>query len=512
MNQIVEYIASVPNIENVVLVGGKECSRYIVSELSMETSVKNVAIFVSNTKAREDIEEIIENLAENTQDPLPKIVVNELEKVYDLPELGENTALMIDVVDDIKTIFRLEALKPKYLCGNVKFESITTFEIWEAFRSCAIEMNLLTFGEGRRTEVLNWKKNPNSDVELSVIFPMYNIAQYLPKCIETVTAWKANYIEFLFVDDGSPDNCAEIVEKAAQADSRIKLLRKPNGGCASARQYGLDLAKGRYIGFIDPDDYIDESMYRKLLRRAFMGNYEISYSGYRELYEATGETEDIEDVIGDPYAMGTTDRNMIFQLIAYRRIAIWRGIYRKDMIDRNHIHFYTDLRRFDDLPFKVETLAVAKSVVSVPEYLYYYRMERPGQDVAANDERLYVHFSIFEHLDEFVRRTGAKELVEALQIIKLQTHIYAIQKLVPEYMKEYVKKAKKDLLNNIGFCNSAAIFKSAVGKADKAYFYAIMSGSGMLVKQLRSRLNGKARKREKERMHQLECIEKLRNI
>ena len=71
-------------------------------------------------------------------------------------------------------------------------------------------------------------------------------------------------------------------------------MDKPNGGCASARQYGLDKARGKYIGFIDPDDYIDESMFRKLLRAAMMGSYDISYCGYNEYYENTKEIRKVE--------------------------------------------------------------------------------------------------------------------------------------------------------------------------------------------------------------------------
>ena len=91
------------------------------------------------------------------------------------------------------------------------------------------------------------------------------------QCIESVTAWKAPYVEFLFVNDGSPDNSREVVLKWAKEDPRIKLWINPMED-ASARQYGFDHAKGKYIGFIDPDDYIDESMYRKLCVQPVTGS------------------------------------------------------------------------------------------------------------------------------------------------------------------------------------------------------------------------------------------------
>ena len=109
------------------------------------------------------------------------------------------------------------------------------------------------------------------------------------------------------------------------------------------------------------------------------------------------------------------------------------------------IHFYTDLRRFDDLPFKIEVFAAAKSVIAIDEYLYYYRLSRPGQDVAADDERLYVHFDIFDHLDKSIVSQKNQILNDCLQVSKVQTHLYAMNKIKAEFVKTYKERAKKDL-------------------------------------------------------------------
>lgn len=311
------------------------------------------------------------------------------------------------------------------------------------------------------------------------------------------------------MDDGSPDNCADIVRQYAEKDPRIKLLQKENGGCASARQYGLERAKGRYIGFIDPDDFIDESMFRKLLSRAMVGSYEISYCGYKELYEETGKTRDIPDLLSSPYKDGTVDPNEIQPLMAFLRVAIWRGIYRSEMLRRNKIHFYTDLRRFDDLPFKFEVFASAKSVVCVPEHLYYYRMARPGQDVAANDERLYVHFSIFEYLDEFVAAHGTKEMYDYLQIVKLHTHIYALQKLLPQYVKEYAVCARQDILHNMNFTQANLVYRKTLSRRDKAFFLAIMSQSPAMIRMMKAKAQSRDEHRAKDAQEVVEALEKF---
>ena len=205
-----------------------------------------------------------------------------------------------------------------------------------------------------------------------------------------------------------------------------------------------------------------------------IGSYEISYCGYNELYETTGEIQPVvSDVLGKPFDEGTFQAAEINSLIAFRRIAIWRGIYLKEMLDRSGIRFHTDLRRFDDLPFKVETMASARSVVSIPEFLYFYRMARPGQDVSADDERLFVHFQIFKYLDEFIKKTSNREQLEYLQVVKIHTHKWALTKLKPEFIASYCEKAREDILNNMSLKESLFVALRFTSRYDQLFHLAI---------------------------------------
>lgn len=365
--------------------------------------------------------------------------------------------------------------KPEYLLLSIWKGNVTAFKLWEIYKSNSLYIQIKTLRWNKEPQVLVWEKRLENDIELSVIFPMYNVADYLDQCISSVIEWKAPYIEFLFVNDGSPDNSREIVLKWAEKDSRIKLLDKPNGGCASARQFGLDRARGKYIGFIDPDDFIDESMFRKLLRAAMSGSYEIGYCGYNEYYENTKGTRRVDDALGFPYCDGTTDERKIYELIMYCRVAIWRGIYKAEMLKKNGIHFYTDLRRFDDLPFKIETFAVAKSVIAIPEYLYYYRLARPGQDVSADDERLYVHFDIFRYLNSSICTKQNQRLTDYLQISKIQTHIYALEKIKAEFKEVYMKRAKEDLESTGNKERTYYLAKKHIGEKNAKCYEAIIN-------------------------------------
>ena len=100
---------------------------------------------------------------------------------------------------------------------------------------------------------------------ISVIVPVYNPGKYFNKCVESIAAQTYKRLEIILVDDGSTDGSAEMCDSLAENDSRIKVIHKENGGAASARNAGLDLAAGDFIAFVDADDYLDPDMYQIML-------------------------------------------------------------------------------------------------------------------------------------------------------------------------------------------------------------------------------------------------------
>lgn len=104
--------------------------------------------------------------------------------------------------------------------------------------------------------------------ELSIIVPVYNVEEYLFKCIDSILAQTFTDFELILIDDGSPDRCGEICDEYAAKDQRIIVIHQQNAGVSAARNAGLDIAQGAYIGFVDSDDVIDASMYQALITAA----------------------------------------------------------------------------------------------------------------------------------------------------------------------------------------------------------------------------------------------------
>lgn len=111
---------------------------------------------------------------------------------------------------------------------------------------------------------------------ISVIVPVYKVEPYLKRCVDSIRNQTYSNLEILLIDDGSPDRCGEMCDELAKEDKRIRVVHKKNGGLSSARNAGLDIASGAYIGFVDSDDWIDLNMYQFLYDRMIQQNAQIS--------------------------------------------------------------------------------------------------------------------------------------------------------------------------------------------------------------------------------------------
>ena len=372
-------------------------------------------------------------------------------------KLQNYDVLFFDKNAELDELIFLNQIKPKLLMGELELCNYDYYELWLSYRKISDWIYLSVWTKEGRNEIVDWKKE-EYEKELSIILPIYNVEQYLEKCIDNLTKWEADYIEIIAVNDGSSDNSLQILERLASNDNRIRIINKPNGGCASARKKGQEVAKGRFIGFVDPDDFTTPDMFYLLHKRALLGNYDVTYCGYNEYYETTKKHMPlISDGLYYPYNLGTRDPKEIRKLVINSRIAIWRGIYKADFLKRESITFNENFKRFDDLPFKFEIMAKAKSVVSIIDFMYYYRLQRPGQDVASDDDRLYIHFDIFKYLDELVDKINEDDVRDLLQIVKIDTHLWALSKIQKKYRREYKKRTKKDLRHNMSVFRTALV-------------------------------------------------------
>ena len=119
---------------------------------------------------------------------------------------------------------------------------------------------------------------------ISIIVPVYNVEQYLEKCVNSIINQTYKNLEIILVDDGATDTSGKMCDELAKIDSRIKVYHKENGGLSDARNYGVERATGEYIGFVDSDDYIDSEMYEKLYEAIKKENTDVAECNLKIIY------------------------------------------------------------------------------------------------------------------------------------------------------------------------------------------------------------------------------------
>lgn len=168
------------------------------------------------------------------------------------------------------------------------------------------------------------------DSLVSVIVPVYKVEDYLERCVNSIRSQTYRNLEIILVDDGSPDNCGRICDFYAKADSRVKVIHKPNGGLSDARNAGIECATGEYIAFIDSDDWIDEDMIELLYKMIIKHNADIAECSYRNVYDDSIEEETNstgEQIVGDN--VFALEKMLEWK---YFKPVVWNKLYRYSVI------------------------------------------------------------------------------------------------------------------------------------------------------------------------------------
>ena len=176
--------------------------------------------------------------------------------------------------------------------------------------------------------------------DISIIIPVYNVGQYLDKCIKSVINQTYKDIEIICVDDGSTDASSEICDKYGKIDSRIKVIHKTNGGLVSARQAGLKVSRGKYVGFVDGDDWIDKEMYECMFQIIEKYKVDMVETGVVDSYGESLEKERKYKLDGGIYE-GEKFKNVILNNLLYdgkfysygvNTIYLWNKLFKKNFI------------------------------------------------------------------------------------------------------------------------------------------------------------------------------------
>lgn len=219
----------------------------------------------------------------------------------------------------------------------------------------------------------------NHNPKISVIVPVYNVEKYLRRCVDSILAQTFTDFELLLIDDGSKDKSGEICDEYEKTDNRVKVFHKENGGVSSARNLGLDNAKGEWIAFVDSDDWLDSNCYLSLMKDENIAD--LTYFGCC-LHFPDGYC-----TLCRPSPFYTSDRNELEEQLAYLKNNIqgfeylgytWNKLFKKNIIDIHQIRFTQGLTLREDEVFTLSYAVHAVSLRVKPEVLYGYRVLTTG--------------------------------------------------------------------------------------------------------------------------------------
>ena len=202
--------------------------------------------------------------------------------------------------------------------------------------------------------------------KVSIIIAVYNVESFLKRCVDSVINQSYKNLEIILVNDESPDNCGQICDEYSKQDKRIKVIHQKNKGISGARNSGLKIATGNYIGFVDSDDWIEREMYKSLIDTIKETNSEIAICSFQE---STGIDEITN--IDTKYISKILNKKDLLHFYIEEGFYVWRNLYSRQII--NNLRFDENILFTEDIIFCVDiTELVEKAVFIDVEYYNYF--------------------------------------------------------------------------------------------------------------------------------------------
>lgn len=217
--------------------------------------------------------------------------------------------------------------------------------------------------------------------DVSIIVPCYNVAAYVDSCLDSLVRQTLRNIEIICINDGSTDETWIHLLRWKEKDSRIILLNQRNAGVSAARNAGLDAARGLYVGFADPDDYMDPEMYSRLFSAALEYDADIVECGNHVFEDSSDRLIEAKRRSPSRHFEENASPASFFRDSIWGKmdICVWSKLFRKSMLDAHRLRFNVHLKSgAEDETFRLMAVPHASRLLFIPDCLYYYRLMRNG--------------------------------------------------------------------------------------------------------------------------------------
>ena len=306
---------------------------------------------------------------------------------------------------------------------------------------------------------------------ISIIVPVYNVEKYIEKCIDSIINQTYKNLEIILVDDGSKDNSGKICDEYSKKDSRIKVIHKVNGGLSDARNHGLQIATGDYIGFVDSDDYIAEDMFETLYNLSEEKNADISIVSFYEYYNGKliGVRDSKEEIIMNKI-------EAIKELLIDNRIQsyAWNKLFKKELFENQR---FPTGKNFEDIATTLLLFEKSEKVVLYEEPKYYY-LRRDDSIVGIRNTKTYTDYLevIYDKYVYLKDKYPEIEIYNAYNYLINMIWVYSIisafdlndvyEKFKFNYtlLEEIINYYGDDLTNKLDYYNKAILYMMLLNK------------------------------------------------
>ena len=291
--------------------------------------------------------------------------------------------------------------------------------------------------------------------DISIIVPIYNAEKYLNKCIDSIINQSKKELEIILINDGSTDNSETIIKK--YNDKRIKYFKNKNQGIGKTRNFGIEKATGKYIMFLDSDDFLELNACEKMFEKAEKDKLDIVICDYYRYFD-NGKKEKVK-LPNFKNSSLKDNPNIICE-----HLSPWAKIYKTDLLKNNNIKFVENLK-YEDAPFVIETLDCAKKIGKINLPLNYYVIHEQSE-TTVRDEKVFDIIKIVDKIRKYAKnKSYLKQKIDKLTV-RILTN-YTIQQRMQEdkmvgmtFIDEafaYLKKEVPDYKNNKYYENRSFI-------------------------------------------------------
>ncbi|MFL0167757.1 glycosyltransferase [Candidatus Clostridium helianthi] len=293
---------------------------------------------------------------------------------------------------------------------------------------------------------------------ISVIVPVYNVEKYLPQCIDSILNQTEKNLEIILVDDGSLDNSGKICDEFSKKDDRIIVIHKKNNGLSSARNAGLEIARGNYIGFVDSDDWLDKTMYEVLLKLLKENNSDISCCDFFKTANSNDSIPHIDNDIINSYN-NIESLNNFYNGLYTQTVVAWNKLYKRELF-KDISYPVGKIHEDEGTTYKLYYKANKITYTNRP--LYYYRITPNSITTSKFNKKRLDIIDVYDEKVKFIKNINNEEIYsktlkwylfklincyfECSNNIENNTeYLTLINQKVSETYKSYIQSDKKQL-------------------------------------------------------------------